>query len=119
MKVQLKGLKIWTREAEREAVSQSISVFWVVFCFFFASEQHSGIDTMNQLNCFHHHVLPPPPHLLLINFHLFNKHKFFFFFFTGDTLPAVAAASSTAGFLDRLRHRLSPLGRLRDGCQDH
>lgn len=40
-------------------------------------------------------------------------------FSTGDTVPAVAAASGTAGLLDRLRYRLSPPGRLRDGCKDH
>lgn len=37
----------------------------------------------------------------------------------GDAVPAAAAASSTAGLLDRLRHRLSPPGRLRDGSKDH
>lgn len=41
------------------------------------------------------------------------------FFSTGDTVPAAAAASSTTGLLDRLRHRVSPPGRLRDGCKDH
>lgn len=37
----------------------------------------------------------------------------------GDPVPAAAAPSGSAGLLDRLRHRLSPPGRLRDGCKDH
>ncbi|KAM9398419.1 N-alpha-acetyltransferase 15, NatA auxiliary subunit-like isoform 1-T1 [Salvelinus alpinus] len=36
----------------------------------------------------------------------------------GDEVPAAAAAASPEGFMDRLRHRLSPPRGLRDGCQD-